>query len=125
MAPLKPAVPVKRALAVAAPLGILPGGTGTFAVDYLDANGNVVAAPLNIVPQWVSSDPKAVVTPSADGLTASVNVDSSVDPKATPSFDLTVGATLADGTAIQGVLTVPYDTAAVPNPVSLGIRQTS
>jgi hypothetical protein len=106
-------------------LGILPGGTGTFAVDFLDSLGNVLAPPPNIVPQWVSSDPNAVVSASVDGMTASVTAATTVDPKATPSFSLTVGATLADGTAIQGTLTVPYDTAAAANPASLGIRQTS
>lgn len=124
MSPVKPTSSVKSAALTLN--GIAPGATGQFAVDFLDKDGNVVAAPPNIVPQWVSSDPKAVVTPSTDGLTASVAVDASVDPKATASFDLTVGATLADNSAIQGTATVPYlGGVTTANPVSLGIRQTA
>lgn len=123
MAPLQNKTAATKAAATANVTGVAPGGTGTFAVDFLDKDGQVVQAPANIVPQWTSSDStNAPVQAPADGLTVSVSVPAGAT---IASFDLTVGATLADGTALQATVTVPVTQAGVVNPVALGIRQTS
>jgi len=85
--------------------GIAPGGTGTFAISPVDQNGNPAQLPSGVVPQWTSSDPtNAPVTQSADGLTASVTV---AQGDQSPSFTLTVTATLPDGTQPSGSAAVP------------------
>lgn len=102
--------------------GIIPGSTGTFAANPADANGNPITTPLTVVPVWTSSDPLAVVTPSADGLTSSVTVDTTASQGG--SFNLSVAN--PDGSALETV-SVPYDAVTPPPnvPASFGISQTS
>jgi hypothetical protein len=102
--------------------GIIPGSTGTFAANPLDASGNPITTALTVVPVWKSSDPLAVVTPSADGLTASVAVDATAPQGG--SFNLSVEN--PDGSALDTVA-VPYDKIVPPPniPAAYGISQTS
>ena len=102
--------------------GIIPGSTGTFAANPLDASGNPITTSLSVVPLWTSSDPLAVVTPSADGLNSSVAVDGTAPQGG--SFELSVSN--PDGSAVNTV-TVPYNTAPPPPnvPAAYGISQTS
>lgn len=101
--------------------GIIPGSTGTFTATPLNAAGQPLTVALPAAPVWTSSDPLAVVTAAADGLSASVAVDTTAPQSG--SFVLTVAS--ADGT-VSTPVTVPYDAVPVDNTLaSFGINQTS
>jgi hypothetical protein len=102
--------------------GIIPGATGTFVATPLDASGIPITVALTVVPVWTSSDPLAVATASADGLSVSVVVDATAPQGG--SFVLTIAN--PDGSASVPT-TVPYDNV-VPPPVvasSFSVNQTS
>lgn len=105
-------------------IGIAPGGTGTFAANPIDANGNPITTPLTIVPVWTASDPNATVSPSADGLTASV----SIAGVATPTGNTSLTVANPDGSGANTV-SVPYTVVSPPPPANVpagfGISQTS
>jgi len=102
--------------------GIIPGSTGTFVATPLDSNGNPITAPLSVVPIWTSSDPLAVLTPSADGLSVSAAVSTSAVQGG--SFVLTIAN--PDGSASVATM-VPYDNVTPPANVaaSFSVNQTS
>jgi len=97
--------------------GVLPGAAGVFTATPKAPDGvTTVALPVgSSVPTWTSSDPtNAPVTASADGLTATVNVAADA---VGGDFDLTVTATLPDGTTvITGTATVPILPPPPPPP---------
>jgi hypothetical protein len=100
--------------------GIIPGQTGNFSAN---PSGQAdPTKPLTVVPVWTSSDSAAVVTPSADGLTASVAVDAGAPQGG--SFQLSVSN--PDGSALNTVV-VPYDNVPVTDniPTAFAIDQTS
>lgn len=94
-------------------LGVKPGATGTFT-----ATPDRGLVPQGVVPQWLSSDPSAVVTPAADGMSASVAVDAG---SLAFSFGLSVSATI-DGQGVTGSVSVPI---LQPVPTSFTINQIS
>jgi len=99
--------------------GIVAGQTGTFDALAVPA-GSVVTG----VPTWASDNPLAVVTPAADGLSASVAVDAT----ATGSFNLSVSSTNPDGSVATGSASVPVLPVPPPPPVpvsSFDLNQTS
>jgi hypothetical protein len=87
--------------------GIAPGGTGQFAAQPVDKNGNNDSLPAGVVPNWTSSDTtNAPVTfQSPDGLSCTVTVASNA-PGGT-QFTLTCSATLPDNTKPTGSAAVP------------------
>ncbi len=86
--------------------GIAPGGSGTFAAQPVDVNGNPDQLPAGVIPSWsVDKTVGFTITPSVDGLSAKIDVDKSVTPGS--SFTITVQATLPDGTTPSGTLAVP------------------
>lgn len=97
--------------------GIVPGATGLFAEAPLPVGTTL---PAGVVPVWTSSDPaNAPVTASADGTTASVAVPAAASAA---SFNLSVSATLPDGTTPSGKVTVPI---LLPEVSGFSINQTS
>lgn len=82
--------------------GIPVGGTGSFK----KVNSPVGSTdPAGGPPTWATDNPLAVVTASADGVTADVAVDKTATVGST--FSLTATAKRADGTACVGVALVP------------------
>ena len=106
--------------------GINPGNAlteGNFALTLLPAGSTM---PTGSVPQWVSDNPLAVVTPSPDGTTAHVAVDASFPPAT--SFNLTVNGTNAAGAPVtSGPVSIPVPLAGgtVGQATSFGINQVS
>jgi hypothetical protein len=94
--------------------GIVKGATGTFSATPIPPDGVIQG-----VPTWASDDTLVILTPSADGLSVTVDVHAA-DPAT--SLNLTVSGLSANGTAISGTLNVP-----LANPVATGflIQQTS
>lgn len=83
-------------------VGIKSGATGVFVASTTPAGA---VLPAGVVPSWVSSDPSsAPVVQTADGLGASVSVLASAT---ITSFDLTISATLPDGTTPTRTVSVP------------------
>jgi hypothetical protein len=105
--------------------GITPGATGTFTATPLDSSGNPISLPAGAAPPvWSSSDTtNAPVTPSADGLSATVSVPATT---AGGSFTLTVQSPDLPGTPIGSVV-VPINAVTPPPPTvaSFAINQTS
>jgi hypothetical protein len=81
--------------------GIQAGGQGTFAEVPLPI-GDLL--PPGVVPKWSTPDTKVTLTPSSDGSSCVAAVDIS---DTNTSFDLSVTATLPDGTTPTGKVTVP------------------
>ena len=97
--------------------GVAAGARDKFQALAVPA-GSVVTG----VPVWASDNPLAVVTASADGLSADVAVDST----ATGSFNLSVTSTNPDGSTATGTASVPVLPADTGNAVtSFDISQTA
>lgn len=75
--------------------GLAPGASGNFTATPVDASGNPTTVAAGVVPVWASDDPTDIVTPSADGLSASVAVAGTATVGATHNLSVA----LPDGTA--------------------------
>lgn len=102
--------------------GILPGQSGSFALQDIPLNS---VLPAGVIPVWTSSDTtNAPVVASADGLSASVALSASAVPGG--SFNLQVDATLPDGTTpSSGPVAIPILAPPPPEPSSFVINQVS
>jgi hypothetical protein len=101
-------------------LAIVVGTTRIF--DLTDIpSGSVL--PAGVIPAWTSSDTaNTSLTPSADGLKCAVAVGASAPVPG--GFNLTVSATLPDGTTpTSGPQPVAYQAAPVVEPASFGITE--
>ena len=84
-------------------MAISQGATGTFAAQ-LEDNGNPIDLPSGSTFTWTTDDTNAVITPSADTLSATIAI--AADDAAT---QIVVTATTVDpqGNPVAGSLTVP------------------
>jgi hypothetical protein len=96
--------------------GLAPGATGNFTATPVDASGNPTT--VTVVPVWTSDDPTDVITPAADGLSATVAVASTATPGATH----TLSVAQPDGSANSPVA-LPVLTPAVQPVASFVITQ--
>lgn len=103
--------------------GLVPGASDTFFATPVDNTGTAdVLPPGTPVPTWVSSDGSVVVTPAADGLSATVAAASTATPGS--SFTLTVSTTLSGAASpITGTATVPILTPPQQAPVGFVLGQ--
>lgn len=105
-------------------IGIKAGSTGVFTATGVDSTGAAQTLPTGVIPQWGSSDTvNAPVTASVDGLTVSVIVLATAPVGTT--FQLSVIATLADGTTPTGSTAVPFLAGTPAQVVSFVITQAS
>lgn len=98
--------------------GLAPGATGNFTATPVDTAGNPTTLAAGVVPVWASDDPTDVITPSADGLSASVAVATTATPGATH----TLSVSQPDGSANSPVA-LPVLTPAVQPVASFVITQ--
>lgn len=96
--------------------GVKVGGQGTFTATPLPPGATL---PQGVVPTWQASDPSVQLTPAADGLSTVAAVPAGAT---ITSFDLSVAATLPDGSTPSGKVTVPVLSADV---TSFQIDQTA
>jgi hypothetical protein len=80
---------------------ILDSGSATATLTPVDAEGFTTTLPDGTpIPSWVSSDPGVVVTPAADGMTATLAP--STPPVLVTGVTISASTTLAGGTVITG-----------------------
>lgn len=91
--------------------GVALGGTGTFKVSPIPANGQFQSG---AIPQWSTGDTSISLTPSADGLSCDAAVGAG---ETLPSFGLTVSVTSSNGNPLTKTVSVPV-LAAVPVPAT-------
>lgn len=102
-----------------APLtGIAPGKTDSLKATPLDSLGNPTTIPAGLTPIWVSSDPSiAVVTATADGLSATVEISANAPIGST--VNISISLTLADGSVpTSGPVGLPVIDGTVVLPVA-------
>lgn len=90
--------------------GVQPGLTGTFAATPQPVGA---VLPSGVVPVWTVDNPLVTLTPAADGLTVIAALDASITGD---TFNLTVTATLADGSTPSGTVAVPILPTPPPPP---------
>lgn len=96
-----------------------PGGTGSFAAQFLE-NGNPSSQAPTSVPVWSSDDASATFVTAADGLSTVMTLDAA---DTSTSVTVTVSATAPDGSTATGSLTVPVTPGT--NVFSFAVTQTA